>query len=708
MNIQQLDDLYKMYRFQILPTQNKNLRVYSFTSKYFSNADVILLNSLPTSEINKATKEIEALGFSVKVRDYKTILDAEENLFDGFFDIKGSNELLKRMYKEYVTKIEDKTLFGKYEYIKSEFYDLEDNALLSTDIVKTITQNLKDTGPVLVLVEAAAGFGKTSTSYEIIKHFSEDPESKKVPLFTELSRSRQATIFKYVLYDEINTRFTGLSLELINKHIIEGRVPVIIDGFDELFKPRSSERSEDKFADAEPMLHTIKELLKGEAKIVLTTRRTAIFSDDEFFKWLENNSNQFKFYSYQLLEPTISDWISPAREKALKKAGLNLKSISSPVLLAYLKSMDDEQFDNCIRDIDKIIEDYINRLIDRENERQNLKMDHDEQRKILKVISSHFTNADITSESKEVLEKIILEKEQNLLLNVLGRFIGEERPSIEQLVNKLTLHAFLDRKNDGYHQIGFVNEFILGSFIGANLLEEGDKWLGMERFIDFIMTAYIPRSLSIRTKIYEILNKELLKYVDIEKQVYIDNYLYGRINRPLDNQFFKDLEFRKSFNNKQTIKDCFFSDCEFYEINLSEELATVQEVHFINCHFFDCILNPKVVLDNNIHFTNCSFTPEIELEKEMDSKEEITTLQSSTDIYQKKVLERFWQSGRDSFIPYRRIGTLRLGIPREEIPLVDEAINELIKKDIIIQKNGHHSVHLNVRHINEIKKILGR
>lgn len=706
MDIHQLDSLYGLYKFQILPIANKNIRVYSFTNKYFSNADVIVLKPVEKSALEEVSKQIEDLGFSVKVRDYKTIEEAEESLFDGFFDIERSNKMLKKSYEVYSQKIE-KVLFGKYEYIKSEYTDIERSIIYRDDIVQKILQDIDTNGPVLVLIEAAAGFGKTSMSYELIKNLSDKPNTKQVPLLTELSRNRQASIFKYVLYDEINSRFTGLSLELVIKHIVDGRIPIIIDGFDELLKPKNKERTEDKFEDAEPMLETITELLKGDAKIILTTRRTAIFSDDEFFKWLDDNTGEFTFHQYSISEPTIRDWIAPAREKSLQKAGLNLKSISNPVLLAYLRSMNDTQFDRCVNDIDRIIEDYIIRLMERENERQDLNMSIDEQKLFLKIISSHFTNADITADTKEVLEKKILEQQQSLLFQILDRFSADKRPTIDQLVNKLTIHAFLDRKGDTGHQIGFVNDFILGAFVGENLLEEENKWFGTERFIDFILTAYIPRNSNTRLRVYGLLDSSALDYLDLRKQVFIDNYLFGKINRNIEGDFFSDLEFRGAFDNGSQIIGCIFSECEFFDVDFRNQLTNARSVYFINCSFFDCNFERENMIGKEITFTNCNFSPSNYLEE--SQREKLVTVQiPEENSYEKRVLEKFWQSGRDRFIPHKRLTTLRLGCPAEEVPFIDEAIEQLIKRGYIIQRRGQHALQLNIEYINEIKQILGR
>lgn len=447
MKLQDLDNLYSLYRFEILPISNEKLRVYAYTSKYFSNADLIILDSSITkAEIDNISGQVNRLGFTVNIRKYKSFLEAETNLFEGFFDLKNSLKLLAKSYSDYTEKI-SKVIFGKYEYISSHYSEIETNSLRVDNIVDTIYNDFALDGPVLIILEAAAGFGKTSTSYEILNRLINN-QPDKLPLLAELSRNKQATIFKYVLFDEINRKFTGLSLELVIKHIIEGRIPLIIDGFDELLSPGKDIKLKEQFEDAVPMLETIKELLHKGAKILLTTRRTAIFSDDDFFTWVDDNYEKFALKRYSLSTPTIADWITPTREKQLEKAGLNLKSVANPVLLAYIRSMDDLKFQDSISNIDLIIDEYISKLMDREMERQSLRMSIEEQKSILKIISNHFTNYDITSENKKTLEKLILEKSQNLIFEVIKRYPATEKTTIDDLMNKLTIHAFLDKKGD--------------------------------------------------------------------------------------------------------------------------------------------------------------------------------------------------------------------------------------------------------------------
>lgn len=707
MNLDKLDALYELYRFSLLPIDSDNLRAYSYTTRYFSNADLILLESnVPKEEVRKIEFEIKKLGFAVTIRNYKSIEDAETSLFDGFFDIANSIKLLKNNYKEYVRRI-NKVIFGEYEYINCQYYNYNNAKFETNNLIYNILQNFESDGPRLIVLEAAAGFGKTSTAYEVLHNLITQKDIQKIPLFAELSRSRQASIFKYVLYDEINRRFTGINLELVNKHIIEGRIPIIIDGFDELLKFRKDNAVEERFEDAEPMLETIKELLQGNAKILLTTRRTAIFAGDDFHSWIESNENQFSFHRYSLSSPTVTDWIDKSREKAIQKAGLDLKAISNPVLLSYIRGIEEERFSSEeTLNVDIIIEEYIKKLMERENERQDLIMTVAEQKTILKHVASYFIQQDITSAAKEELEKLIFAKEEMLLYSVTDRYSSSTRPTIDQLTTKLVMHAFLDRKGDIEQQIGFVNDFILGTFCGENLLENNDDgWICTDRFIDFIITAYSPRKEEIKIKIYNFLNKNILDITPIEKQVYVDAALKGEINRKLNGAFIENLTFYDNFNGQYEVIDTIFSNCEFFDIIFNWD--KIKGIFFINCTFYDCDFN-FAEYNENISFTNCnSNTPliTIRFEEKIDIDENDL---DEIDMYEKHVLERFWPTGKERFSPHKRENTLKMGHSYVEYPLLDEAINSLVKKEVLIKRKGQDAIELNITKLNEIKKILGR
>jgi hypothetical protein len=94
--------------------------------------------------------------------------------------------------------------------------------------------------------------------------------------------------------DEIDIEYLSLGSELVTKEIKNGRIPLIIDGFDELLAKVSGESStDDAFEEVESMLDTIGGLLEFKTKIILTTRKTAIFTVLEFESWLNKWNNKF-------------------------------------------------------------------------------------------------------------------------------------------------------------------------------------------------------------------------------------------------------------------------------------------------------------------------------------------------------------------------------------------------------------------------------
>lgn len=141
---------------------------------------------------------------------------------------------------------------------------------------------------MLLIIEAAAGFGKTCTAYEILNRYTEN-NSDKLPFFTELARNREARVFKHILLNEIDEQLpSGIKQNVVIDQITKGRIPLIIDGFDELISKDS------KKEDVESMISTIVDLLKGEAKIIITSRKTAIFNSEEFLEIISALNSAFK------------------------------------------------------------------------------------------------------------------------------------------------------------------------------------------------------------------------------------------------------------------------------------------------------------------------------------------------------------------------------------------------------------------------------
>lgn len=63
---------------------------------------------------------------------------------------------------------------------------------------------------------------------------------------------------------------------------------------------------ENNYEKTEPMLETISELLTDSAKVVLTTRRTAIFDGDEFHQWIASHQEDFDVIRIRIHEPELA------------------------------------------------------------------------------------------------------------------------------------------------------------------------------------------------------------------------------------------------------------------------------------------------------------------------------------------------------------------------------------------------------------------
>ena len=157
------------------------------------------------------------------------------------------------------------------------------------------------------------------------------------------------------------------------------------------------------------------------------------------------------------------------------------------------------------------------------------------------------------------------------------------------------------------------------------------------------------------------------------------------------------------FNYNVSVKDCIFSACDYHDIqNKFEYLLDLQ---ILNCNFFNCEIDIPACEDRGIFFTNCTANPNfVSVSASVVKNEEVIY----ADPYEKHVLAKFWPAGKERFFPYKRIGTLRLGAPPEEYESIEVAVASLIRKGILINGKGRHALELNIKNLNEIKRILGR
>jgi hypothetical protein len=506
-----LVDVYRRYGFQLVRDNTKEGHlVFAIKTGYFENAEILILwEGAPTDSV---FDEFTRSGYACTVRLVISPEVTEEELFKGFFSVDSTRKRLQEDYRKYSNGLVAPYGAGAiYKYINAPY---QINGKEGTKTVPDeVLSRINEPAPILFLIEAAAGFGKTCTALEIVNLLAD--HQTHLPLYAELSKNRQARIFRYILLDEIDRSFPLLSSGLVQTEIRNGRVATILDGFDELLRKNEETGA---FENKEPMLETVSELLTGRAKVIITTRRTVLFDGDEFHQWLERHAESFAVVRIRIQEPKVSDWLNPDRLSRLTTAGLQMDAIANPVLLSYLRCIDEPTFVDAANYPEAIVESYFDYMLERERERQDLRMSAEEQSSILVSIAKDMMAIGYTAENREYIVRYLLTSQSKSIDSTRSQYPAVDRPSREEIANKLASHALLDRSSQDPNKIGFINEFALGNYVAENILS-AEEWLGDDpRFIDPAVRSYAPRSEVSRQCLYHKL-QDSLPFLDATSQI---------------------------------------------------------------------------------------------------------------------------------------------------------------------------------------------
>jgi len=699
LNKNKVAELYQRYGFNVENTKNDKVAVFTINNGHYYNADIVELDSSALG--NEVFKKFTDSGYACKIRKYNSIEDVEDTLFKGFFTVKNSKERLKKSYEKFTTSLVRKfSENAEYNYVNSKYFI---NGKEGTkNVIDEITSKLNDNIPTLFLIEAAAGFGKTCTAYELLSQVI-NYNDNLLPFFTELSRNRQAKIFRYILLDEIDNFFPTLSSKLVRLEIKAGKVPVILDGFDELLHTKIDDDDDIN----ETMIETIGNLLEGKAKVVLTTRRTAIFDGDEFHEWMNSHQDDFSIVRIRIDEPTINQWLPQDRIQLLNKNNFSIEKLSNPVLLSFLRSISDEEFLEVSSVPEKIVQKYFELMLNRERERQELNMTIEEQYQTFTILSKDMIDSSYTSESREYIVMCFMEYIPKLLEEVRKRYTNENRPTKEELANKLASHALLDRSNIDSSGIGFINEFVLGNFCAENIIADGEECTVDDiRFISPAVISYIPRCAEEKQELWRSLSLAL-NFIDAsEKLKYmlaLNNTVVDEIKDvTIENLIIKDVV----FGEKYFIKEVVFIDCTFTNVIFDCEKLT--DVSCVDCNFYESkIINSSE--NTSITLLGCASDNKIEsnISENITNSEETQTLgdNQKCEIY---ILEKFWPRGRETFYKHRHIKGMYAGNSGFSHKDILKALDRLRKKDFILQPNKVSFAELNTEKISEIKIYMGR
>lgn len=626
LNAQSIDNLYMRYGYSLNKNlSNNQVRVYTLNKGVYFGADIVPITK--GADIQNALKQLSDSGYACRLKEFTSIKQAEIFLFDSFFHSSQLTERLQNRYKNFTNNLSN-ILKVPYEYIPASYILENEEFKPEKNIIDSVLDKLVLDGAQLIIIEAAAGYGKTCTSYEIINKVSLNIKSLS-PIFTELSRDRRAAIFKHILQDVIVNEFHSLLDEKLVIHEIQsGKIPLIIDGFDELLS-KEQDKANTQFEQVETMLSTIGELLSKNAKIIITGRKTAIFSGDSFMNWIDSNPNDFTVNRYLLNPPRVEDWLSPYKVEKIKENDIPIQHISNPVLLAFLRSLSEPNFNSSIATPNKIVDRYFDSILDREQERQQLNIEPTDQLIIFRRLAAAMIEFDITSDSKDWIKELLIDKNFDLLEKVRKSYPISSRPSLDELTNTLSNHALLDRKGNK-DNVGFINDFIFGTFIGQILVDSQNhlNQKPSKHMIELSSTAFQFQSQGKRDKLYSKVVK-LVSFSPQEKLI-IEYLLKDDICSRFSNASFNDFSLSKvTFSNSNQFDTCVFANCTFEDIVFNNK--SFHDTSFVNCVFKNCsyINNTTYssILLINCNDYDCGFIESVERNnnEELNEKEEDDT-----------------------------------------------------------------------------------
>lgn len=689
MEIDLLDKLFEQYGY-VHKEHNTSVCVYLLNQGMYHGAEVISLDDTDKSDIvNRYSK----LGYSTKLQHFKTVDEAEKYLFTGFFNPKATKADINRRYNEF--KEAQLRFYGnsdiEYKYINVPYFvyrEADGDIKRGTkDVVSDIQEEITRKGAHLIIVEAAAGFGKTCTAYELYKSFLNSDQYTK-PIFTELFNNRNAKQFKYVLWSEIDKeKDTTAKQDIVIYNIKKGRIPLIIDGFDELLSKdidSGHNDQQDDFEQVETMLSTIGELLDGEAKVVLTSRKTAIFAGPEFIDWVEKYNGRFDVVRFQIEKPEIREWLSAERFDNIIKNEVPIDNISNPVLLTYLRNVSDRDFNDLLEHPDSITTKYFEHLLNREKQRQNLSIRWEDQMLIFENLANTFADFGIKGESRSFVKEMLIDYNRSKLIYYKEAMANGQ--TLDELADTLTNHALLDRMGNKDF-ITFINDFVYGYLFGTSLIKDGNTFLQNvkvlpEDHIYLSIASFRYLSKDNKQKLWKKLN-DVRKRLSLDLSITADAELLGKIKQSVEVAGINSRQFSNVlFENGS----CKFKEVSFVDVvfeNCLFDIDVFDNTTFIGCKFNNCKVNDIAHKSskNHVHCYGCddyksSFIVDFENTVEMPILEE------AQKNWEMEILSRYFKvDGRSTKMKY--ISKLKKEFEGENIDEVFRVFDSLRKRGFI-------------------------
>lgn len=701
MNVELVISTYVRYGFTLIEERvDDGLLAFLLVTGPFRNVEIVKIRA--DARADALEKELLQLGYACKVLAETEAL--EQRLFESFFSVSAYRAKISRDYTSFTTAISRKySDSSEYNYLSAPY--LINGVAGVKDLSEEILSRIEDPVPMIFVVEAAAGYGKTCAAYELASKINDMPG--RIPLLAELSKNRQARIFKHVLLDEIDRSFPNLSSRLIKDETASGRVVTILDGFDELL--RDNEDSDNDFDSKEPMLETIGEYLKGSAKIILTTRKTILFDGDGFHKWVESNKSDFSLVKIQINEPKVNDWLDADRRELLETSGVEISSIANPVLLSFLRYISYDELNGICSNPEGLVDSYFKFILERERTRQELEMSADEQNSILDVVVHDMVAGGYKSEDRSYIMELILSEGIDLIESCVDRYPSDKKTTVEGVANKLASHAFLDRSSRNPTKIEFINEFVFGHYVARDI-GKNPGWINDDwRYIGPAIFSYRSRSFDTRKKLWDQL-KDSLEFVSLTNRVSASLSLLRVLDFEIADGEVNGLIFQGlSLGRNHGLRNVQFNGCQF--TNCTFHISLLSDVSFFECDFFSCNIFGE-------HYGGRIHTPGCEADNDLlgifvasRAERQDAPAEDKQKRAEAAVLEKFWPVGRDYMMhkhrPIRGICNFADSGAISPQEMYD-AIESLRKKGVLSEPRSSLFVEVNLSEINEIKSILGR
>lgn len=590
---QEIINLFENYKYNLL-TDREDILVFEYASGMYSAVEIVPIVDRNTNKeaIEKIIEEYSHAGYATHLYDTCDLDLIKRNLFNGFFQTKLSNKRIKNKYNEYCERV--MMQYGKpasdYQYIEVPYEKERDFKLENTNdrLVDSIYSLLQENGARLIILEAPAGFGKTSTTYEVLNRFQNIDKDVR-PFLMELYKDRTASIFKYILLSNIDRDFdVSLKSDIVIENIKAGRIPLLVDGFDELLSKDINNKKKIEFKEVESMLSTIAELLNGNAKIMLTSRKTAIFSGEEFFEWYDNliaKGLDFHIVRYSINNPTISDWLDNSLIQNYGKS--LLAALNNPVLLGFIRYCGNDMSGESTSMVDK----FFDLLLNREIQRQSLPFSVVQQKEIMRRLALTMACFNCSSDTRAWIMNLIEETSKELILSKVTAV-----RDMESLLNSLANHALLNRKNE---KIGFLNDFIYGVMMAEGFLHYSiddhyeiiDTKEIASKYIDKCIKAAAFLENENKRLVWRSLKQNTL--MDEVGSVLCDWKLVGECDSTVKDQIIDgELLTKCTFGTKNNIIDnCTFSNMEFQGCTFNFDY--IERCTFVKCKFDNCIKKGK-------------------------------------------------------------------------------------------------------------------